>query len=624
MFHKLKLLKFMIIIISLFFLKNNIASANNQSTYQSFQEIDNCLNVSNGFYNYKISLIKCFDKKNISLTTKHSANLSNEIITKEQYKNIAQIDQFIKTNPQFIFGVDNVVRKLEQDGLISKVKKEELLLNSYNNFNPSLLLSLSSQKTNSSDLANAILAGATLLAIDTMMSADQSATVNLSSSTSSVGENSGTSVSITANITSAQSSTLSVNLSISGTATEGTDFSTITRQISIPAGGTSGSISFTPINDNISDINETIIISISSLSGGENVNKGSATSVTIIDDEAIPSVSLSASASSIAENSGTITLTATSSIISSSNIVVSLASSGTATSGSDYGAISSITIPAGSTSATATFTPTDDSLYDGGNETAIFDISSISGGSATENGTQQVTITLTDNESAPTVTLTSSASSIAENSGSSVTLTATLSGGTDESVTVSLSTAGTGTEGTDYGTISDITISAGSTTGTATLTPTDDVIYEGNETAIVDISGVSGGGATESGSQSETITITENESAPTVIISSRSSSGNEENSSQITITATLSNATTANVTVSIGTSGTATEGSDYDTVLDITINAGSTTGTSNFNVVNEMINTNVREKFMDGYDYDKLCLYWYNIFKNLNGVEVDR
>ena len=86
-----------------------------------------------------------------------------------------------------------------------------------------------------------------------------------------------------------------------------------------------------------------------------------------------------------------------------------LASSGTATSGSDYGAISSITIPAGSTTATATFTPTDDSLYDGGNETAIFDISSISGGSATENGTQQVTITITDNESAPTVTLTSSA-----------------------------------------------------------------------------------------------------------------------------------------------------------------------------------------------------------------------
>ena len=42
---------------------------------------------------------------------------------------------------------------------------------------------------------------------------------------------------------------------------------------------------------------------------------------------------------------------------------------------------------------------------------------------------------------------------------------------------------------------------------------------------------------------------------------------------------------------------------------------------SNFNTVNEMINTNVREKFMDGYDYNKLCLHWYNIFKNLSGVE---
>ena len=43
---------------------------------------------------------------------------------------------------------------------------------------------------------------------------------------------------------------------------------------------------------------------------------------------------------------------------------------------------------------------------------------------------------------------------------------------------------------------------------------------------------------------------------------------------------------------------------------------------SNFNTVNEMINTNVREKFMDGYDYNKLCLHWYNIFKNLSGVKA--
>ena len=45
---------------------------------------------------------------------------------------------------------------------------------------------------------------------------------------------------------------------------------------------------------------------------------------------------------------------------------------------------------------------------------------------------------------------------------------------------------------------------------------------------------------------------------------------------------------------------------------------------SDFNAINERINTNIRERFMEGYDYDKLCMYWYNIFKNLNTVEVEK
>ena len=68
----------------------------------------------------------------------------------------------------------------------------------------------------------------------------------------------------------------------------------------------------------------------------------------------------------------------------------------------------------------------------------------------------------------------------------------------DEDVTVAIGTSGTATEGTDYtdgsGAIDDMTISAGSTTGTVNFTPTDDSVYEGNETAIISIDGVSGGG----------------------------------------------------------------------------------------------------------------------------------
>ena len=94
----------------------------------------------------------------------------------------------------------------------------------------------------------------------------------------------------------------------------------------------------------------------------------------------------------------------------------------------------------------------------------------------------------------------------------------------DEDVTVAIGTSGTSTEGTDYANVSDITISAGSSSGTATFTPTDDSVYEVDETAIISIDSVSGADATESGTQSETITITSNESAPTVTLSTSASS----------------------------------------------------------------------------------------------------
>ena len=63
--------------------------------------------------------------------------------------------------------------------------------------------------------------------------------------------------------------------------------------------------------------------------------------------------------------------------------------------------------------------------------------------------------------------------------------------------------------GTDYASLSSITISAGSTTGTTTFNQLSDTLFENSETAIIAIDTVSGGGATESGTQSVTIAITD-------------------------------------------------------------------------------------------------------------------
>ena len=41
---------------------------------------------------------------------------------------------------------------------------------------------------------------------------------------------------------------------------------------------------------------------------------------------------------------------------------------------------------------------------------------------------------------------------------------------------------------------------------------------------------------------------------------------------------------------------------------------------SNFDSLNEKINHNIREKFLKEYSYESLCLYYYNLFRKLDGI----
>ena len=41
---------------------------------------------------------------------------------------------------------------------------------------------------------------------------------------------------------------------------------------------------------------------------------------------------------------------------------------------------------------------------------------------------------------------------------------------------------------------------------------------------------------------------------------------------------------------------------------------------TNFDELNEKINLEVRKRFVEGYNYDKLCMHWYNIFNNLPDI----
>jgi outer membrane lipoprotein-sorting protein len=148
-----------------------------------------------------------------------------------------------------------------------------------------------------------------------------------------------------------------------------------------------------------------------------------------------------------------------------------------------------ISIPAGDLTRTVTIDPTADLIYEG-NETVIATIASVSGGNGTTIGTpDSATVTITDEQSVPTVTLTGT-TVIAENA-AGVATPATLSTATTEATLVSLEYTGTATNGTDYVASSmTISIPAGDLTRTVTIDPTADLIYEGNETVIATIASV--------------------------------------------------------------------------------------------------------------------------------------
>ena len=414
--------------------------------------------------------------------------------------------------------------------------------------------------------------------------------ITLSLSPNSVGEAAAaTNVTVTAALNgSALPTVTSVSVSVTGgTATSGTDYAAVSDfTVTIEAGSTigTGTLSFDPTEDSLYEGGETVILTGSAGS----LTTGSAT-LTITDNDTEPTaITLSLSPASVGEAAAATNVTVTaalngSALPTATSVSVSV-TGGTATSGTDYAAVSdlTVTIGAGSTSGTATlsFDPTEDSLYEG-NETAILT------GSAADLTSGTATLTITDNDTEPTaITLSLSPASVGEAAAATnVTVTAALNGSAlpaATSVSVSV-TGGTATSGTDYAAVSDltVTIGAGSTSGTGTLSfdPTEDSLYEGNETAILT------GSAADLTSGTATLTITDNDTEPTAITLSLSpnSVGEGAAATNVTVTAALNgSALPAATSVSVSvTGGTATSGTDYAAVSDltVTIGAGSTSGT---------------------------------------------
>jgi len=183
-----------------------------------------------------------------------------------------------------------------------------------------------------------------------------------------------------------------------------------------------------------------------------------------------------------------------------------------------------------------------------------------------------------------TVTLSVNNTSVDEATDAS-TVTATLSeaAATATTVTIGRKSSSTATQTADFTlSSSTITIPAGSTTGTATLTAVQDTLDEDNETAIIEITGVSGGdGATENGTQEITVTINDDDATPSLSVANASLTEGNSGSNNMSFTVTLDAPSGQIVTVVCATSnGSATAGSDYTAAsTTLTFSPGNITKT---------------------------------------------
>ena len=298
--------------------------------------------------------------------------------------------------------------------------------------------------------------------------------------------------------------------------------------------------------------------------------------VTTTDNDALPTATLSLSQSSISENGGSATVTAALSHPSSGATALTVAASpGSGTDFTQTG--TTLNIAAGATSSTGTVTiaATNNSV-DAPDKSVT--VSATASGASNVANPSSVTLTLTDDEAAPTATLALSNNSIPENGGTS-TVSATLSHASSASSTITVS------QGTGFtlGSATTLNIAAGATSGSGTVTVTadNDNVHSGDRSVTVtgSMTNTQGAGSVTGAS----LTIEEDEALPTATLAlSRSSIDESGADGGSTVTAGLSGASSEATVLTVSTSpGADTVAGDFTqsgTVLTIAAGETSSTG----------------------------------------------
>lgn len=251
----------------------------------------------------------------------------------------------------------------------------------------------------------------------------------LSTGATSALEDVGT-VAVTVKLSYAIGVDVTIPFGVSGTAGNPSDYTISATPLVIPAGQTSGTILINVANDAVTEIDKTVIVT---LGVPVNATLGATTSetVTLVDDDFVPTVSFSGGSQSVNEGTASTTVTVNLSGPSLHAVTIPFGTAGSAVKSDDYSLVGSgfLVIPAGSTSGTITFNLVNDLLIEG-DESFTVTLGTPTNGTLGVTTSTAVTIVDNDFNAAPLMPA-NQAFSISENSAASTIVGTVIAGDAD-------------------------------------------------------------------------------------------------------------------------------------------------------------------------------------------------
>jgi len=193
------------------------------------------------------------------------------------------------------------------------------------------------------------------------------ATVSVAASDASASETGPDNGTFTFTRTGSTAAALVVQYRVTGTATNGSDYASLSGSVTIPAGAATATVTVRPVDDPNAEGSETVDLTVLP-DGAYTVGNPPTATVTIADNDR-PVVTIVATDASASEAGDTGTFTITRTGPTTAALRVTFTANGSAQSGIDYVALGSqVFIPIGSSTVTLTVTPIADGGAPEGNE----------------------------------------------------------------------------------------------------------------------------------------------------------------------------------------------------------------------------------------------------------------